>query len=117
MNKMKTRRLFCGWMLSILLTMASSIHAAESDRLFLVHDAAEGLADNGAQVIKCTKTGRMVICSIGHINFYNGSSFNHIDASPEDSYEFLSLMCKVSSMRWGSRGRLMTCLWTTTVVC
>ena len=52
MNKMKTRRLFCGWMLSILLTMASSIHAAESDRLFLVHDAAEGLADNGAQVIK-----------------------------------------------------------------
>ena len=87
MNKMKTRRLFCGWMLSILLTMASSIHAAESDRLFLVHDAAEGLADNGAQVIKCTKTGRMVICSIGHINFYNGSSFNHIDASPEDSYE------------------------------
>lgn len=83
MNKMKTRRLFCGWMLSILLTMASSIHAAESDRLFLVHDAAEGLADNGAQVIKCTKTGRMVICSIGHINFYNGSSFNHIDASPK----------------------------------
>lgn len=29
----------------------------------------------------------MVISSIGHVNFYNGSSFNHIDAQSEDIYE------------------------------
>ena len=79
--------MLCWWVLSILLTISVSIHAAESDRLFMIHDASEGLADNGAQVILCTKTGRMVISSIGHINFYNGSSFNHIDAQSEDIYE------------------------------
>ena len=84
---MKSRGQLCCWVLSILLTMALSVHATESDRLFTIHDASEGLADNGAQVIRCTKTGRMVISSIGHINFYNGSSFNHIDPQFEDIYE------------------------------
>lgn len=81
-------RLEVYWLvLSILLTVSLAVNAAESDRLFRVHDASEGLADNGAQVIICTKTGRMVISSIGHINFYNGSSFEHIDARSEDIYE------------------------------
>lgn len=84
---MKNIAQLCSVFLSILLTIAVPVHAAESDRLFAVHDTSEGLADNGAQVIVCTKTGRMVICSIGHINFYNGSSFDHIDASTEDIYE------------------------------
>lgn len=84
---MKNIAQLCSVFLSILLTIAIPVHAAESDRLFAVHDTSEGLADNGAQTVICTKTGRMVICSIGHINFYNGSSFDHIDASTEDIYE------------------------------
>jgi len=70
-----------------LLTTVLAVHADESERLFKVFDSADGLADNGAQVILCTKTGRMVINSIGHINFYNGSSFEHIDPLQQDIYE------------------------------
>ena len=67
-------RLWHRWLLSMaLLTTVLAVHADESERLFKVFDSADGLADNGAQVILCTKTGRMVINSIGHINFYNGS--------------------------------------------
>lgn len=84
---MKTRLQLFGWALSILMTMSSAIHAAESDRLFLIHDASEGLADNGAQIVECTRTGRIMICSIGHINFYTGFTFNHINASSVDIYE------------------------------
>ena len=84
---MKSRLQLCSWILSMLLTMAVAMDAAETDRLFRIHDASEGLADNGAQVLICTKTGRMVISSIGHINFYDGSSFNHIDAHAENIYE------------------------------
>ena len=84
---MKRRLWLPWWFLSVLLTIGMAAYAAETGRLFRVHDASEGLADNGAQVIICTKTGRMVISSIGHINFYDGSSFNHIDAHSENIYE------------------------------
>ncbi len=83
---MNISRLFHGWML-LLTMLATHAFAGESDRLFKVFDASDGLADNGAQVIICTKTGRMVISSIGHINFYNGSSFEHIDPQLEHIYE------------------------------
>ena len=51
--------------------------------MFYQFDASNGLADNSAQTIACTRTGRMVISTIGHINFYDGSNFSHID--PQDS--------------------------------
>ena len=76
------------WLLSMaLLTTVLAVHADESERLFKVFDSSDGLADNGAQFVLCTKTGRMVINSIGHINFYNGSSFEHIDPLQQDIYE------------------------------
>lgn len=83
---MNRKQQLCIWILPMLLAIVTTMHAAESDRLFRVYDASEGLADNGAQVLICTKTGRMVISSIGHINFYDGSSFNHIDAHSENIY-------------------------------
>lgn len=55
-------------------------------REFRVFDASNGLADNSAQTILCTKTGRMVISTIGHINFYDGSSFTHIDPTADDVF-------------------------------
>ena len=86
---MKSKRyILWKWLLSVIwITTGTAVYADESDRLFKVFDSADGLADNGAQVIICTKTGRMVISSIGHINFYNGSSFEHIGPLPNDVYE------------------------------
>lgn len=54
------------------------------DRRFRVINSADGLADNSAQTICCTFSGRMVVSSIGHINFYDGSGFTHI--SPKDNH-------------------------------
>lgn len=54
--------------------------------MFFQFDASNGLADNSAQTIACTKTGRMVISTIGHINFYDGSTFSHIDPKNIDGF-------------------------------
>lgn len=77
--------------LSILLvacllmpTVAKAL--GDPDRIFLSYDASNGLADNSAQSIKVTKTGRMVISTIGHINFYDGDAFVHID--PDNEHVF-----------------------------
>ena len=59
--------------------------AAES-RVFYVYNAANGLADNSAQTITCTKTGRLVITTMGQINFFDGQQFNFIDPSSENIY-------------------------------
>ena len=58
----------------------------DPDRIFISYDASNGMADNSAQSIICTKTGRMVIATIGHINFYDGDAFAHID--PEEKNVF-----------------------------
>ena len=58
----------------------------DPDRIFISYDASNGMADNSAQTIKCTKTGRMVISTIGHINFYDGDTFAHVD--PEEEHAF-----------------------------
>ena len=50
------------------------------DRRFRVINAADGLADNSAQTIKSTFSGRLVVSTIGHINFYDGSGFTHISS-------------------------------------
>lgn len=61
-------------------------YAAETEREFTVINAADGLADNSAQAIVCTRTGRMIISTLGNLNFYDGAGFNHIDTKKE--YEF-----------------------------
>ena len=69
------------------LWLASSLWAGPKlQRVFTVFNAANGLADNSAQTIKCTKTGRMVITTIGHINFYDGEKFNHIDPTNDNLF-------------------------------
>lgn len=65
--------------LILLLLTPSIINATEEDRDFRVINAAHGLADNSAQIVTCTKTGRMIISTIGNINFYDGTNFSHID--------------------------------------
>ena len=60
---------------------------ASTERTFQVINAANELADNSAQIVVCTKTGRMVISTLGNINFYTGASFTHIGTRPEYQYQ------------------------------
>ena len=70
----------------LLLLLNVMNTAAEEERTFQVYNAANGLADNSAQTINCTKTGRMVITTMGQINFYDGQQFTYIDPSAENLY-------------------------------
>ena len=72
------------WLAGLLLT--ASVAMAESEKMFYVYNAANGLADNSAQTINCTKTGRLVITTMGQINFFDGQQFNFIDPSSENTY-------------------------------
>jgi len=67
------------------LCLSIGLFAQENQRMFFAYDASNGLADNSAQIVLCTKTGRLVISTIGHINFYDGASFTHVDPSPGDA--------------------------------
>lgn len=56
------------------------------DRTFTEFNAANGLADNSAQSILCTCSGRLVISTIGQVNIYDGVGFTHIDPMEETRY-------------------------------
>ena len=72
---------------SFLLMLVSVAFAqADDKRVFRILTAADGLADNSAQTIKCTKTGRMTITTLGNINFYDGAQFSYISSKNEDRY-------------------------------
>ena len=76
-------------MMMVMMLMAGSIVKAEKEvpiRVFRNYNAADGLADNSAQVIACTKTGRMVIATMGQINFYDGQRFQYIDPTDENTF-------------------------------
>jgi len=72
--------------LVLLLAVAALSAKATEERLFKVINASNGLADNSAQAAVCTRTGRMIISTIGNLNFYNGSSFSHIVTHREYRY-------------------------------
>lgn len=74
------------FLLSALLLVSTCLWAGQEERRFFVFDASHGLADNSAQTIACTKTGRMVITTIGHVNFFDGASFSHIDPTSSDIF-------------------------------
>lgn len=65
------------FLLTCTLAQATDI---PRDRRFRVINAADGLANNSAQTIKSTFSGRLVVSTIGHINFYDGSGFTHISS-------------------------------------
>ncbi len=67
-----------------MLTLSETV-SAQNER-FYVYNAADGLADNSAQTIVCTKTGRLVITTMGQINFFDGNNFTFIDPSSENLY-------------------------------
>ena len=71
----------------LLLLLVSLNSNAFERRTFQVINASDDLADNSAQVLVCTKTGRMIISTLGNLNFYNGASFSHITSRPEFQYQ------------------------------
>ena len=79
---MKTRAMI----LAMMVLAATTALADVSSRVFRNYTSADGLADNSAQTIHCTKTGRLVITTVGQINFYNGSKFSYIDPLEENMY-------------------------------
>jgi len=73
----------------VLLLLLCVVHAKADDigRKFTMFNASDGLSDNSAQSIICAKTGRLVIATIGHINFYDGKGFTAVDPANETDYE------------------------------
>jgi ligand-binding sensor domain-containing protein/AraC-like DNA-binding protein len=72
---------------AILVMLLIGVNSsAEEHRAFQVYNAANGLSDNSAQTITCTKTGRLVITTMGQINFFDGQQFSYIDPTSENLY-------------------------------
>lgn len=63
-----------------------SLHLHARENRFYVYNATDGLADNSAQTLLCTLSGRLVITTMGQINFYDGNRFTYIDPSTENIY-------------------------------
>ena len=70
------------WFMACVL----SVMAVSSRRVFQAYNASNGLADNSAQTIRCATSGRLVITTMGQINFFDGNHFSFIDPSKEDMY-------------------------------
>ena len=70
----------------LLLLLGNQRVEAFEGRTFKTINASNDLADNSAQIVVCTKTGRMIIATLGNLNFYNGSGFSHI--SPYHDYQY-----------------------------
>ena len=68
----------------LVLLLSSNAMANDENLVFYSYDASNGLADNSVQIVRCTKTGRILIFTIGHVNFYDGDNFIHIDPSERD---------------------------------
>ena len=82
---------FCSvkkYILSLIwgLLLIPCLSASALDHRFYVYNAANGLSDNSVQTISVTKTGRLVITSMGQINFFDGQTFTYIDPSTENVY-------------------------------
>ena len=83
---MAFKRLKTAFALVAFSMLTLSVTVSAQDERFYVYNAANGLADNSAQTIVCTKTGRLVITTMGQINFFDGNNFTFIDPSSENLY-------------------------------
>lgn len=73
--------------LLLLMTCVRMTAAIDGDRVFRPIKVSDGLADNSAQAIKCTYSGRMTIATIGNISFYDGGNFMSISNDSESKYK------------------------------
>lgn len=107
------RRLSCFmWLMACVL----SVMAVPSRRAFQAYNAKNGLSDNSAQTIRCATSGRLVITTMGQINFFDGNRFSFIDPSKENTYHlsnyFGNYHVYVDKYRhlWLKNTRTVTCV-------
>ena len=75
----------------LLLMLLANLHAeGMEERTYKVINAVSGLADNSAQQVVCTHSGRMVISTLGNLNFYDGITFSHIGTRQDYQYQLPS---------------------------
>lgn len=77
-------------LISLLALLAVGTISARDEahyRTFSVINSANGLADNSAQTLCVTRSGRMIISTIGHVNFYDGKSFSHVNSDLKNTYK------------------------------
>lgn len=65
--------------IALLLSTFTAAWADEEDRLFYAYDASNGLANNSVQFVFTTSSGRILVSTLGHINFFDGAGFTHAD--------------------------------------
>ncbi len=100
------------WLMACVL----SVMAVPSRRAFQAYNAKNGLADNSAQTIRCATSGRLVITTMGQINFFDGNRFSFIDPSKENTYHlsnyFGNYHVYVDKYRhlWLKNTRTVTCV-------
>ena len=71
--------------IALLLSIFTTTSAGEeAQRLFYAYDASNGLADNSSQIVYTTSSGRMIVTTLGHVNFFDGAGFTHIDPQSSD---------------------------------
>ena len=73
-------------LIAVALGLVFSLQTQAGEDRFYVYNATNGLSDNSAQTIACTKSGRLVITTMGQINFFDGNNFNFIDPTSENTY-------------------------------
>lgn len=73
-------------LLALLILTVLPVLADEGNKMFEVLNSSNGLADNSAQTLTCTKTGRIIITTAGNVNFYDGTAFSNIECSSDCIY-------------------------------
>ena len=116
---MKNLRRYISLVILLAVTLVH-VQASEEDRVFYAYDASNGLADNNAQTVMTTKTGRIMVTTLGHVNFFDGSSFRHIDPQNSDAYPLpgydgrYQLCFDKMHHLWIKHDHMMTCVNLTT---
>ena len=101
-------------MFVFLLTAYASY--ASGKHTFQMINSSNELSENSAQLIVCTRTGRMIISTSGNLNFYNGASFSHINAEKNSQYQLLSynggyrLYFDTNHHLWIKNAHTLTCV-------
>ena len=81
---MKRPKFFLLFLLLLLTVLQAN---GMQNRVYQVINASNGLADNSAQIVVCTRSGRMIIATLGNLNFYDGVTFSHISTRNDYQYQ------------------------------
>ena len=77
-------------MMLVIACLVTTLCMQGAEQRFYVYNATNGLADNSAQTILLTTSGRLVITTMGQINFYDGNRFTYIDPTTENIYPLVN---------------------------